>query len=98
MITHWSKQESQLGLLATQAQRYLTTFRWLCLWNLAAAVIGVVTRHYELVIDATGSSFVGLIGVAFARRGRATASAASLEFIRIRYKLEPRRQGRSLDL
>jgi len=37
MTTDWSEQESQLELLKTQAQRYLTTFRWLWLFNLAAS-------------------------------------------------------------
>ncbi len=79
MITDRSKRESQLGLLTTQAQRYLTTFRWLWLLNLAAALVGLATRHYELTIVATGSSVVALVGVAFARRGRTTVSEMAVE-------------------
>ena len=88
MITNWSKQESQLGRLTTQAQRYLTTFRWLWLLNLAAAIIGVATHHYALMIVAAGSSFIALIGVAFARRGRTTVSEATTESHKIQHKLE----------
>lgn len=90
MIADWSHQEFQLGSLKEQAQRYLTTFRWLWLLNLAAALIGVTTRHYELTVVAAGSSLVALIGVAFARRGRTTVSEVAVECRRIRYKLEPR--------
>jgi hypothetical protein len=89
MNTDWSHQELQLGRLTTQAQRYLTTFRWLWLLNLAAAIIGVATRHYELTVVATGSSLVALIGVAFARRGRTTVTEVTVECHEIRYKLEP---------
>ncbi|MCL5104257.1 MAG: hypothetical protein M1133_09095 [Armatimonadetes bacterium] len=88
MVADWSKQESQLGLLTTQAQRYVTTFRWLFMVNLAAAVIGVATRHYELMVVAAGSSLIALIGVAFARMGRKTVSEATWESKRIRHKLE----------
>jgi hypothetical protein len=88
MIADWSQQELQLGLLTTQAQCYLTTFRWLWLINLTAAVIGVATRHYELTVVAAGSSLVALIGVAFARRGRTTVSEVTVECHRIRHETE----------
>lgn len=88
MIPDWSKQEYQLELLTTQAQRYLTTFRWLSLMNLAAVVIGVATCRYELTVVAAGSSLIALVGVAFARRGRTTVSEATWESKRIRHKLE----------
>jgi hypothetical protein len=86
MKTDWSKQESQLARLTTQAQRYLATFRWLWLLNLAAAVIGVATRHYWLTVVAAGSSVIALIGVAFARRGQKTVSEATTESHRIQHK------------
>lgn len=89
MISDWSHQELQLGLLTTQAQRYLTTFRWLWLLNLAAAVIGMATRHYDITVVAAVPSLVALIGVAFARRGRTTVSEITVECHKIRYKLEP---------
>lgn len=88
MITNWSKQDSQLGLLTTQAQRYLTTFRWLWLLNLAAAVIGVATHHYELTVVTAGSSLIALIGVALARRGCKTVSETASESRRIQRKQE----------
>lgn len=88
MITDWSKQESQLGRMTTQAQRYLTTFRWLWLLNLAAAIVGVTTHHYGLMVVAAGSSFIALIGVAFARRGQRTVLEAATESHRIQDKLE----------
>lgn len=84
----WSKQKFQLGLLKTQGQRYLTTFRWLWLFNLAAAVIGVATHYYWLTVVAAGSSFIALIGVALARRGQKTVSEAASESRRIRHKPE----------
>ena len=79
MSTDRSKRELRLGLLATQAQHYLTTFRWLWLLNLAAAVVGLATHHYWLTGVAAASSFVALIGVAFARRGRKIISEAAPE-------------------
>lgn len=91
MIGDWRKQTSQLGLLAEQAQRYLTTFRWLWLLNLAAAIVGVATRRYELMAVAAASSLIALIGVALARKGRKTVSATTVESQRIRRKLDPLR-------
>lgn len=90
MVANSSQRELQLGMLTTQAQRYLTTFRWLWLFNLAAAVIGVATSHYELMGVAAGSSFIALIGVAFARRGRKTVSEMIVKYHRIPSELEPR--------
>lgn len=91
MITEWSRQELQFGVMIVQSERYLTTFRWLWLLNLAAAIVGVVTHRYELMIVAAGSSFIALIGVAFARIGRKTVSAAASESQRIQRKLDPLR-------
>lgn len=91
MFGDWSKQESQLGLLAEQAQRYLTTFRLLWLLSLAAAVIGIATHHYGLAAVTAGLSLIALIGVAFARRGRKTVSEAGSESRRIQRKLDPPR-------
>jgi len=88
MIADWSNQESQLGLLTTQAQRYLTAFRWLWLLNVAAVVIGVATHHYELTVVAAVSSFIAFIGVAFARSGRKTVSEVASESRGIRHRLE----------
>lgn len=88
MINEWSRQELQLGVLKVQAQRYVGTFRWLWLSNLAAAGIGVCTHHYELMAVATGSSLIALLGVAFARTGRKTVSEATAESRRIRHSLE----------
>ena len=88
MLTDWTKQESQLRRLTTQAGRYLSTFRWLWLLNLAVAAIGLATHQYALMAIAAGSSFVALIGVAFARRGRTTVSEATTESHRIQQKLE----------
>jgi hypothetical protein len=88
MIGDWYKQESQLGQLAEQAQRFLTTFRWLWLLNLTAAIVGVVTHRYELMAVAAGSSLIALLGVAFARIGRKTVSATTAESHRIRRKLD----------
>lgn len=79
MTANSSHKELQPGLLTTQAQRYLTTFRWLWLLNLAAAVVGMATHHYVLMVVAAGSSLIALIGVAFARRGRMTASEIAVE-------------------
>ncbi len=89
MITEWSQQKLQLGQLIIQSQRYLTTFRWLWLLNLAAATSGVATRHYALTVVAAASSFIALIGVAFARIGQKTVSETAIESQRIQYKLEP---------
>jgi hypothetical protein len=88
MTTDWSEQESQLELLTTQAQRYLTTFRWLWLFNLAAAIIGVATHHYALTVVAAASSIIALIGVGLARRGQKTVSEATSECHRIQHKAE----------
>jgi hypothetical protein len=91
MTDNWSKQESQLGLLAEQAQRYLAAFRWLWLLNLAAAITGVVTHHYWLMVVAAASSLIALIGTAFARLGSKTVSAATSESHRIHNRLDPPR-------
>lgn len=91
MTTDWSKQESQLGLLTKQAQRYLETFRWLWLLNSAAAFIGIITHHYELTTVTAGSSLIAFIGVAFARKGRRTVLETASESHRIQGKLEPLR-------
>lgn len=88
MIPSWSHQDFQFEVMREQAQRYVTTFRWLFVSNLTAAVIGVATRHYELMAVAAGSSLMALIGVALARRGRKTVSEASWESKRIRHKLQ----------
>jgi len=90
MIPDWSHQELQFEVLGEQTQRYATTFRWLFVLNLAAAVIGVVMHRYELTAVAAGSSLIALIGVAFARRGRKIVSEATWESRRIRHKLELR--------
>jgi hypothetical protein len=90
MITDWSHQEFQLGLLTTQAERYLATFRWLWLLNLAVAIIGAATRHYGFSVVAAVSSVLALIGTALARLGRTTVSEMIVECRRIRYELEPR--------
>jgi hypothetical protein len=89
MISDWYKQESQLGQLAEQAQRYLTAFRWLWLLNLAAAVVGVATQHYYLMVVAAASSLIALIGVGLARVGRRTVSALTTESHRIRRRSDP---------
>jgi hypothetical protein len=88
MTDDWSKQESQLELLTKETQGYLTTFRWLWMLNLVAAVIGVATHHYGLAAVAAGTSLIALVGVAFARKGRRTVSEATSESHRIQHKLE----------
>jgi hypothetical protein len=97
MTTNWSREETLLGRLTTQAQRYLATFRWLWLTNVAAAIIGVATRHYWLTALAVGSSFAALIGVAFARRGCKTVSEATAESHRIQRKEGPASESDSLE-
>lgn len=88
MIADWTHQELQFEVLREQAQRYLTTFRWLWLLNLAAAIIGVVTHYYGLTVVAAGSSLIALVGVAYARNGCKTVSEATWESQRIRHKLD----------
>jgi hypothetical protein len=88
MKTDWSKQESQLGQLTDQAQRYLDTFRWLWLLNLAAAFIGIATHHYVLTAVTAGSSMIALIGVAFARKGTRTVSETASESHRMQHGME----------
>ena len=88
MIPDWSHQELQFEIMKEQTQRYVATFRWLFVSNLIAAFIGMITRHYELMAVAAGSSLIALIGIAFARRGRKTVSEATWESKRIRHKLE----------
>ncbi len=85
MITDWSKQESQLEVLTIQAQRYQATFRWLWLLNLAAAIVGIATRHYELTAVTAGSSLIALIGVAYARIGSRTVSETTSESHRMQH-------------
>jgi hypothetical protein len=88
MTTKWSLQETQFGAMTTQAQRYLTTFRWLWLLNLAAAIVGVSTHHFGLTVVAAGSSFIALLGVAFARIGQKTVLEASAESHVIQDRIE----------
>lgn len=91
MINEWSQQELQLGVLRVQTQRYVITFRWLWILNLAAVIIGVATSHHVLTVVAAGSSIVALIGVAFARIARRTVSEATTESHRIQRKLDLQR-------
>ena len=90
MITEWSRQELQFGIMIVRSERYVTTFRWLWLLNLAAAIVAVTTHHYGLMAVAAGSSIIALTGVAFARRGLKMVSEAASESRRIRETLEPR--------
>jgi len=88
MITEWTNQEHQLRVLTAQARRYLTTFRWLWLLNLAGAGAGLATHHYALTIVTAGLSLVALIGAALARRGRTTVSEVAVECDRLRHVAE----------
>lgn len=83
MIRRWFQQELQFEAMKEQAQRYVTTFRWLWTLNLVAAVVGAVTGHYEVAAVAAVSCLFALAGVAFARMGQRTVTEATAESQRI---------------